>query len=214
MTENIAVENNSDELAMDINSIPVEVQEEIIQDVVVPSEDNSLNNESLVDCQSEVVNNVTTQNNVEQVASETLQEVKENNLKNIRDYLQTIKDMQTTNSAVKLTASIGVIHNGPSGKETYYNLKMNKVVENMRKLGFSEEAYPYYVREDGAKCLGPYVMVAANLSVHPRGTTLETTLGTGLVCDTGDFAKNNPNQIDIATDWSTKKSGITRTLKK
>ena len=95
----------------------------------------------------------------------------------------------------------GGVNYGPSGKETYYNLPMNGVVSIMRDCGFSEEEYPYWVREDGVKMLGPYVMVAANLSVHPRGTTVECSLGTALVCDTGGFAESNPTQLDIATDW-------------
>jgi hypothetical protein len=59
----------------------------------------------------------------------------------------------------------------------------------------------YWVREDGVKMLGPYVMVAANLNTRPRGTVVETSLGLGIVCDTGDFAKKNPMALDIATDW-------------
>jgi len=78
---------------------------------------------------------------------------------------------------------------------------MDYIVSVMRDMGFSEESYPYWVREDGVKMLGPYVMVAADLSLHPRGTTVETSLGTGLVCDTGGFVEWNPTNIDIATDW-------------
>ena len=44
-------------------------------------------------------------------------------------------------------------------------------------------------------------MVAANFSIRPRGTTIETSLGTGIVCDTGGFARSNPTQLDIATSW-------------
>jgi len=99
-----------------------------------------------------------------------------------------------------LTATGGVFY-GPSGKETYYNLKMNRVVQIMRDLGYSEEEYPYWVREDGCKMLGDYIMIAAELSSRPKGTILETSLGLGIVCDTGDFAKTNSKQIDIATNW-------------
>lgn len=87
---------------------------------------------------------------------------------------------------------------GPSGKETYYNLNMSRVVKNMHAKGFTGE---YWVRDDGAKMMGQYVMVAANLNVHPRGSLVETSLGTGVVADTGLFAKYNPTQIDIATAW-------------
>ena len=90
------------------------------------------------------------------------------------------------------------VNYGPSGKETYYNLNMTTVVNIMRSLGNEDE---YWVREDGCKMLGDYIMVAANLNLRPRGTIVETSLGDGIVCDTGGFAKRNPYQIDIATTW-------------
>ena len=90
---------------------------------------------------------------------------------------------------------------GPSGKETYYNLPMEGVVKIMRAQGYSEEEYPYWVRSDGAKMLGQYVMVAANLNVRPRGSVLPCSLGMALVCDTGDFAHSNIYQLDVATTW-------------
>lgn len=99
-----------------------------------------------------------------------------------------------------LTKSGGVFQ-GPSGKETYYNLPMGQVINNMRNLGYSVEEYPFTVREDGAKCLGPYVMAAANLNLRPRGTIVETSLGMAIVCDTGEFAAYNSTQLDLATDW-------------
>ena len=99
-----------------------------------------------------------------------------------------------------LSKSHGVVY-GPTGKETYYNLDMSGVVSIMRNMGFSSEDYPYWVREDGCKMLGPYIMCAANLNRFPRGTTVESSLGTCLVCDTGGFAASNPTQLDIATNW-------------
>ena len=101
---------------------------------------------------------------------------------------------------IRLTASKGSI-TGPSGKETYYNLPMGTIVSIMRAKGYSEEEYPYWVREDGAKMFGDYVMVAANLQIRPKGTIVETSLGLGIVVDTGGFAANNPTQLDIATNW-------------
>ncbi len=100
----------------------------------------------------------------------------------------------------KLSRSKGVII-GPSGKETYYNLNMTKVVNAMRRAGYSETEYPYWVREDGVKMLGNYVMVAANYELRPKGTILESSLGYAIVCDTGGFAKKNPTQIDVAVNW-------------
>ena len=96
-----------------------------------------------------------------------------------------------------LSPSAGVNY-GPSGKETYYNLDMSGVVSIMRGMGNNDS---YWVRGDGCKMLGNYIMVAANLGVHPRGSLVETSLGTGIVCDTGGFAAGNANQLDIATNW-------------
>lgn len=90
---------------------------------------------------------------------------------------------------------------GPSGKETYYNLNMSYCVAMMRALGFSEAEYPYWIRGDGAKMLGSYVMVAADFGLRPKGTIVATSLGTGIVVDTGGFAESNPTQLDICTNW-------------
>ena len=101
---------------------------------------------------------------------------------------------------------------GPSGKETYYNLSMKKIAKESQPGGWIyNEAFQngfadnlssnVWVRDDGVKMMGNYVMVAANLSVHPRGSLVATSLGIGVVVDTGKFAISNPNQIDIATTW-------------
>lgn len=96
-----------------------------------------------------------------------------------------------------LTKQAGVVQ-GPSGKETYYNLDMSGVIRIMQNQGFEGE---YWVREDGVKMYGDYIMCAANLNVHPRGSLVESSLGTCIVCDTGGFASSNPNQLDIAVTW-------------
>lgn len=103
-------------------------------------------------------------------------------------------------NGARLNPSVGTII-GPSGKETYYNLPMNGVINIMRSLGYDEENYPYGVREDGVKTLGGYIMVAADLGVHPRGSLVETSLGTAIVCDTGTFALTNRYQLDVAVTW-------------
>ena len=91
---------------------------------------------------------------------------------------------------------------GPSGKETYYNLDMSGVISIMRNAGYSEDEYPYWVREDGCKMLGDYIMIACNLDLRPRGTLVETSLGTGIVCDTSSvFVGANVKQIDVAVTW-------------
>ena len=87
---------------------------------------------------------------------------------------------------------------GPNGKETYYNLNMSGVVRIMEDLGYN---YEYSVREDGVKMYGPFIMVAADLRLRPRGSIIKTSLGWAMVCDTGDFVKWNPTQLDIAVAW-------------
>jgi hypothetical protein len=81
----------------------------------------------------------------------------------------------------------------PSGyKETYYNLRMDGC---LRLMGLDQSLAS--VREDGVKTYDGYVMVASpNLSAYPKGSYVETTLGTGIVvdyCPSGN--------LDIATTW-------------
>ena len=108
--------------------------------------------------------------------------------------------LPTTWNGPKLTRSSGVCQ-GPSGRETYYNLDMSGCVAMMRAKGYNSTDYPYWVRSDGCKMLGPYIMVAANLKIRPKGTILETSLGWAIVCDTGGFVRNYPYGLDIATNW-------------
>lgn len=103
----------------------------------------------------------------------------------------------TTWAGPVLNAAIGTVQ-GPSGKETYYNLPMGGVVSIMRGMGNNDA---YWVRADGVKMLGNYIMVAADLSIRPRGSIVETSLGPGIVCDTGTFIYSNPYQLDIAVEW-------------
>lgn len=105
--------------------------------------------------------------------------------------------LQYISNVNALTASRGVYY-GPSGKETYYNLNMSGVIDIMRGMGNNDA---YWIREDGAKMLGDYVIVAADLNKYPRSTILDTSLGKGIVCDTGSFTQNSDTQLDIATDW-------------
>ena len=87
---------------------------------------------------------------------------------------------------------------GPSGHETYYNMPMGGVLDIMYSEGFEGE---YWVDDNGCKMFGDYIMVAANLAERPRGTLVETSLGTGIVCDTGGFAYADPTAIDVAVTW-------------
>ena len=103
-------------------------------------------------------------------------------------------------SRYHLTMQSGVF-DGPSGKETYYNLDMSRCISIMRNMGYGEEEYPVWTRFDGAKMFGDYVMCAAELGSRPKGTILKTSMGWAIVVDTGTFAYGNPSQIDICTTW-------------
>ena len=114
--------------------------------------------------------------------------------------LGTVTAPAVTWTGSKLTKTSGV-NKGPSGKETYYNLDMTFCIQRMRRRGYSEADYPYWIRDDGCKMLGPYIMVAAAFNIRPLGTIIECSLGWGIVVDTGGFAKTNPTQLDIAVNW-------------
>lgn len=96
-----------------------------------------------------------------------------------------------------LTAEGGTF-NFEGHTETYYNLDMSVVVQVAQSRGIAGE---YHVRSDGAKMLGDYIMVAACYDVHPYGSLVNTSLGMGIVVDTGGFIAWNPAGIDIATTW-------------
>ena len=91
------------------------------------------------------------------------------------------------------------VNYGPNGKETYYNLNMQGVVARMHRLGYTGN---YWIRQDGVKMFGDYVMVAANLKKFPRGSIVDTSLGKGIVVDTGGFVYNGSGVVfDIAVNW-------------
>ena len=94
----------------------------------------------------------------------------------------------------------GLNMNGPSGPETGYNLPMEGVVYLMRQAGYTEEEWPYWIREDGMRMFGDYVMVGAYLPLRPKGTILPTSRGMGIVVDTGYFAYGQ-YQLDLAYAW-------------
>ncbi|MGI5888660.1 MAG: hypothetical protein ACOX6J_04705 [Oscillospiraceae bacterium] len=96
-----------------------------------------------------------------------------------------------------LSASRGVAY-FQGHKETYYNLDMSVIVSVAHARGIEGE---YWINDLGCKMLGDYIMVAANYTVHPYGSLVETSLGMGIVVDTGGFASESPYQIDIATSW-------------
>lgn len=96
----------------------------------------------------------------------------------------------------QITKQLGRVQ-GPQNEESWYNLPMHNVINTMREMGYTEADYPHYVREDGVKMLGDFIMVAANLEIYPRGTVVQTSLGQGLVCDKCEHGQ----EFDIAVEW-------------
>ncbi len=94
--------------------------------------------------------------------------------------------------AQQFTDSQGVTH-----RETYYDLNMGLVMQSCGQGGY------YTVRPDGAKVDSQgYIIVAANYSMYPRCSLVETSLGPGKVYDTGGFVARYPLGFDLATDWT------------
>lgn len=92
-----------------------------------------------------------------------------------------------------LTATLGRIsYSGHT--ETWYDLPMDKVVAN------AQEDIPceYWVRDDGVKMFGEWVIVASHPSVI-RYSLVETSLGQGIVLDR--HTAGDTELYDIATDW-------------
>lgn len=93
-----------------------------------------------------------------------------------------------------LTPSAGVCY-FDGHMETYYDLPMAGVLDIMYSLGYSGD---YWVRSDGCKMFGDYIMCAADFGWLPRGSVVLTSLGWAIVCDTGS---GGSKWIDIAVTW-------------
>lgn len=97
--------------------------------------------------------------------------------------------------AVILTARLGTIQY-EGHKETWYNLNMNKVIERADKaFGMTDL---YWVRDDGCKMYGPWIICAGHPSAI-RYSLVETSRGTGIILDT--HTVDDITLIDIATNW-------------
>ena len=86
------------------------------------------------------------------------------------------------------------VNRGPSGKETWYNLNMSTIVSVLHSKGYEGE---YWIRSDGVKMFGRYILCAADYSTYSYGTIVETSLGTGIIADTGCAR----GVVDIAVAW-------------
>lgn len=92
-----------------------------------------------------------------------------------------------------LTATLGrITYSGHT--ETWYDLPMDRVVANAQEVIPCE----YWVRDDGVKMFGQWVIVASHPSVT-RYTIVDTSLGQGIVLDR--HTAGDTELYDIATDW-------------
>ena len=204
----LSVKNKCDELqtALNIKSNYIEVLENTI-DTKTKEENERLKVEKqVVDFYIEHIDRIDNSPSVENVMAietndkeDTVEDSGSKSKEN--ELIETAFESEEYSTSVYngsvLTASSGVNYYG-SQRETYYNLDMSGCVNIMRDMGNTDE---YWVREDGVKMLGSYVMCAANLDMYPRGSLVETSLGTAIVVDTGGFADSDPYQIDIAVTW-------------
>ena len=106
--------------------------------------------------------------------------------------------------AIRVDASVltkrGGVNYFKGTKETYYNLDMTRIYAKA-DANFGTW-HKKWVRDDGVKMYGPYVVLAVPFDVYPYGTTdIPTSLGLGIALDTGKFAETNKNQVDIAVSW-------------
>lgn len=98
-----------------------------------------------------------------------------------------------------LTKRGGVNYFGQQ-KETWYNLPMQRVLNRAHKVFWTDDSV-YWIDDRGVKRFGSFIIVAADYSVHPYGSLVETSLGTGIVLDSGKFTETNKLQVDIAVNW-------------
>lgn len=103
---------------------------------------------------------------------------------------------QTLLALTVLTAAKGVNYFA-GHTETWYSLKMDKVVQRANEyFGLSDA---YRVREDGVKTYNGLVICATDWKIHPYGSIVETSLGTGIVLD--HHTAEDKTIVDIATEW-------------
>lgn len=74
---------------------------------------------------------------------------------------------------------------------------MDNIVEKAQRNGIEGEYWEH--PETGCKMYGPWIICAGAKDRY--GEILETSLGYGMILDTGDFVKKDPDAIDVATTW-------------
>ena len=91
-------------------------------------------------------------------------------------------------------------YDGPSGTEDYYNCYMNTVIRTVRSE-YPEDEYPYWIRQDGCKMLGEYLICSADYERYERGDIIDTSLGKAIIVEFNSINNYNAADIWIATSW-------------
>lgn len=91
-------------------------------------------------------------------------------------------------------------YNGPSGTEDYYNCYMDNVIRIMRSE-YPEDEYPYWIRQDGCKMLGDYIICSADHELYERGDVIDTSLGKAIIVEFNGVSNSNTADVWIATAW-------------
>ena len=86
--------------------------------------------------------------------------------------------------------------------ESFYNtIFIGDAISRANEL--LETDYNVVVREDGVATFGGYVIVAADYTVHPYGSIINTSQGEGMVLDSlnGEYW-HDYERVEIATTWT------------
>jgi len=110
--------------------------------------------------------------------------------------IRRLKGITTILTAVAILTATKGVNNYNGHLEKYYDLPMQRVVKRAQDMGIPCE---YWIREDGVKMFGPWVICAAHPSVT-RYTRIDTSLGPGIVLDYHTVYADK-TLIDIATNW-------------
>lgn len=130
---------------------------------------------------------------VEEVPEETAENPEEPILEVVPEEIEVEPDYSVLNKRDGVNYFCG-------NKETFYNLRMTGVIRLLDEIGI--EHGDYWVRDDGCKMLGSYIMLATDTRRWPKGTILETSLGTGMVVDHCSGSEGYGGLwVDVAVTW-------------
>lgn len=149
--------------------------------------------EAVVETVVEVVDEAVDETVAEEVPEETAENPEEPILEVVPEEIEVEPDYSVLNKR-------DGVNNFCGNKETFYNLRMTGVIRLLDEMGIPHG--DYWVRDDGCKMLGSYIMLATDTRRWPKGTILETSLGTGMVVDHCSGSEGYGGLwVDVAVTW-------------